>query len=213
MGWLALAGSAPSLNQSGAQISERLLELADLSQVPLLLTPVETLSTELQEFVEDLGILLSHEVQVIHPDDLAEQELRELWLNAGIVIMAGGSQAYWREVISERLFKIQPQEILAEGAVLFCFGACASLMGAWAFNQELLEIEKGLGWVFGSLVVPTNTDPAEIAAVHNHLEERANVFALGLPDGAVLALGPEGQVEVWTQKAPVLLFGRGWQQE
>jgi hypothetical protein len=213
MGWLVLAGAPPSLDQAGAQISERLLEVADLSRVPLLLTPKGNTSSAIQEFMEDLEILLGTEIQTIHPGELGDEELQGLWLNAGIIIVTGGTQDYWSELFNERLFKIRPQEILAEGAILFSFDTAASLMGVWTLDQQLLEIRKGLGWIMGSIVIPTNTDPAEIAAVHNHLEEHEGIFALGLPDDAVLALGPHDQVEVWTDRAPVLLLGRGWQRE
>jgi hypothetical protein len=212
MGWLALAGSPPQLNQAGVQISERLLEIADLSRPPLIFNPERSLRPDLKLFIDDLEILLGNEIQNVHPDELEEAELREQWLNAGIMIMGGGSQAYWRELIGMRLFQTEPQEILAEGALLFVFGACASLMGAWTFNQRLHELEQGLGWVMGSIVLPTNSDPAEISAVRNYLNDHEDIVALGLPDGALLALGPDDQVEVWTEKAPVLLLGKGWQQ-
>jgi hypothetical protein len=126
--------------------------------------------------------------------------------------MAGGSQQFWREFIDVRLFRGYPQEILADGSVLFAFGSVSSLMGDWMLEAGTHDLIKGLGWVPGSIVLPTNEDPAEIASVHNHLEEHEGVFALGLPDGAMLALGPDNQVEVWTEAAPVLLFGKGWKQ-
>ena len=212
MGWLALAGSPPTLNQSGAQIAERLLEVADLSRPPVLLSPEDHTSSELGAFLEDLEILLGVEIQVIDPLGLNDEELQSLWLNAGVMIMAGGTQDAWFELITTRLFKIKPQEILAEGTILFTFGVPAGLMGAWMLNPQLGELDNGLGWIMGGVVLPTNRDPAEIAAVRNHLEVHEGGFALGLPDGALLAFGPGEQVEVWTEKAPVLLLGRGWQE-
>ncbi len=211
MGWLALAGMPPGLNQAGAQISERLLEVADLSRPPLLLSPDSSLPQEIRIFLADIQTLLGVELQVVNPAELEDEELQGLWLNAGIMIMAGGSQLFWQGLIDGRLFRARPQEILAEGSVLFAFGSSASLMGAWMLDDSLHELEKGLGWILGSVVLPTNEDPAEIAAVHNHLEEKVGAIALGLPDGAMLALGPDTQVEVWTEKAPVLLLGKGWQ--
>jgi hypothetical protein len=212
MGWLALAGSPPQLNQAGAQISERILEIADLSRPPLIFYPEPSLSPHLKMFTDDLEILLENKFQVVQPNDYEDVELRELWLNAGIMIMGGGSQAYWHGLIGKRLFRTKPQEILAEGALLFAFGSSAGLMGAWAYNQGIHELEAGLGWIMGGIVLPTNTDPAEIAAVRNHIEGHEDIIALGLPDGALLALGPDDQVEVWTEEAPVLLLGKGWRQ-
>lgn len=211
MGWLALAGSLPGLDQAGAQLSERLLEVADLSRPPVVLTPETQLRGDLERFLEDLEILLGVEIQILNPNDLNDEELQNVWLNAGIIILAKGTQSFWRDVISGRLFHNRPQEILAEGAVLFALDEPASLMGAWTLNQELHELEPALGWIASSIVLPTNENPASIAPVHNHLEEQQGAFALGLPEGAMLALGPDEQVEVWTEVAPVLLLGKGWQ--
>ncbi|MGD8632312.1 MAG: hypothetical protein PVF85_02000 [Anaerolineales bacterium] len=211
MGWLTLASSPPRLDQAGAQLSERLLEVTDLSRPPFVLTPEPQLQDELERFVEDLQILLGVEIQILNPVDLDDVDLQNLWLNAGIMIMADGTKSFWLDVINERLFRSRPLEILAEGALLFALGESASLMGAWALNQERHEIETALGWIQGSIILPTNENPASIAAVRNHLEEREGVFALGLPDGALLALGPDEQIEVWTEVAPVLLLGKGWQ--
>jgi hypothetical protein len=212
MGWLVLAGIPPALGQAGAQISERLLEVADLSRPPLLLSPDSSLPEEIQTFLEDIQTLLGVELHAVNPAELEDEDLRDLWLTAGIMIMAGGTQLFWQELVDGRLFRIRPQEILAEGSVLFAFGPSASLMGAWMLDDELHVLEQGLGWILGSIVLPINEDPAEIAAVHNHLEEKVGAIALALPDGAMLALGPDNQIEVWTEKAPVLLLGKGWQQ-
>lgn len=211
MGWLVLAGVPSRMDQAGAQISERLLDVADLSRPPLLLSPSSTLPQEINGFLADVHTLLDVELQIVNPGDLEDEALRGLWLNAGIVIMAGGSQRFWQELIDGRLFRVRPQEILAEGSVLFAFGPAASVMGTWTLDHNTHEIEPGLGWILGSIVLPSNEDPADIASVHNHLEESEGAIALGLPDGAVLALGPDNQVEVWTESAPVLLLGKGWQ--
>lgn len=211
MGWLALSGVPPVLDKSSAKISERLLELSDLSRQPLLFTPDPSVSEEVQRFVSDLEILLGLEIQIVNPADLGDEALRDLWLNAGIMILTGGSPAYWEELVGDRLFRMRPQEILAEGAVLFAVGVPASVMGAWRLDSAQMGVEKGLGWVIGGVTITTNSDPAEIAVVRNHLEEREGVYALGLPDGALLALGPHSEIEVWTEKAPVLLLGKGWQ--
>jgi hypothetical protein len=211
MGWLALAGSPPGLDQAGAQLSERLLEVADLSRPPVVFTPEPQLSSDLEQFVEDLEILLGVKIQILNPNELNDEELQNVWLNAGIMIMASGTQSFWRDVISGRLFHNRPQEILAEGAVLFALGEPAGLMGAWTLNQDLHELEPALGWIASSIVLPKDENPASIAPVHNLLEEQQGAFALGLPDGALLALGPDEQVEVWTEVAPVLLLGKGWQ--
>lgn len=211
MGWLTVAGTPPVLDRFNAQIPERLLELADLSRQPLLITPDPVLEEDLERFVGDLEIFLGAEIQIVNPIDLGDESLRQLWLNAGIVLLAGGTGAFWHELIAERLFRIRPQEILAEGAVLFAFGPAAGVMGAWMLDSKDQHIDQGLGWIIGAVVIATNHDPAEIAAIRNHLEDREGVFALGLPDGAMLALGPRGEVEVWSEKAPVLLLGSGWQ--
>jgi len=53
-------------------------------------------------------------------------------------------------------------------------------------------------------------DPGAAARVRERLASPARLYAVGLPEGAILALGPEGRVELWGSVRPTILLGAGW---
>lgn len=211
MGWLVLCGSIPPEPSGSGLNTERLLEVADLSRRPFIITTQTNLDPAMQALIDDIEILLGIEIEGINPSDLTDELLQEIWLHAGIIIISGGSESMWQDLLGARLFRTRPQEIIAEGAVVFAFESAANVMGTWVLDKEMGEVDKGLGWLLGGVVASTNTDPGEIQPLKEHLEEFEGVYALGLPAGSMLALGPRSEIELWTETAPVVLLGRGWQ--
>jgi len=74
------------------------------------------------------------------------------------------------------------------------------------------QLVPGLGWLPGAIVLLGETDPMECAEVRDGLGGPGKKYALGLPPGAILAIGPEGEAEVWGDVRPTLALGRGWSQ-
>jgi hypothetical protein len=52
----------------------------------------------------------------------------------------------------------------------------------------------------------------ERAEIWDKLGGPGKNYALGLPPGAIVAIGPEGEAEVWGDIRPTLALGRGWSQ-
>jgi hypothetical protein len=69
-----------------------------------------------------------------------------------------------------------------------------------------------LGWLGAALVVPGQDTPAELASVRQHLTANPKAYALGLSEYTLVALGPEGEIEVWGASKPTIILGQGWRE-
>jgi len=126
-------------------------------------------------------------------------------------VLLGGEAGEWVDWIGGHLFRGTPQEVIAEDSLLLAVGAAASALGTWWFDAREGKIARGLGWLMGAVVVLSEVDPGEIEPVLDWLEAQKGIYAMGLQPGAILAVGPGGELEVWGDQAPTVLLGRGWE--
>ena len=210
VGWIVISGSVPTFGGESPQLAERLIERVDLSRTPMCLLMGEVISEELRAFIDDVEALLEAPAIVIRTQNVSELECEELYAAAGLILLTGGQAQDWMQTleISESCLKMG--RLLQECELVLATGPVATALGSWVF----VDIEKkpfpGLGWLEGAVVLPNVRDPVEIPGVTELLSRHEHSYALGFPQGAILALGPKGEVEVWGGTPPTIALGRGW---
>lgn len=207
--WLVLSGLVPSLDAEMPQMAEQLLSRLDLSRMPICLLGDESIGDELQSFLDDIEILLNSPVTVIRINELTQNTFREIVETANILVMVGGDVQSWINVLDPLKSEIEVDDLLGGGRLVFTVGSASSSLGSWIFSGDE-EPAAGLGWLTGAIVLPEVEKPGEIPIVKQLLSQHKLSYALGLPRGAVLALGPRGEIEVWGIASPSVVLGVAW---
>jgi hypothetical protein len=208
MGWMVL-NSGQLEFEVGRTIVQRLLELIDQER-NLLLLEMELPSLKAIDFPQSMAELTGQDLLRMVAAASNADPIRQAWLNAGLIFAVGGSLQSWKEFIGIHLFQGYPEEVLADGSILVMSGSSAGALGTWMFDESNDGLLPGLGWLEGGLILPGVSEPAANPAVFELLEDSTPAYALGLPGESILALGPVGEVEVWSSPPPVILLGRGW---
>ena len=94
------------------------------------------------------------------------------------------------------------------GAVIVGISAGAIMLGRWGVSHSAKKILPGWGWVSDSIIAPHYTS-ARADGVRAALQLYPEAIALSIPDNVALALGPDGDVETWTDTGEqvTLTFG------
>ncbi len=207
MGWLVLSGRTPELGDRSPKLSEKILEHTDLSKTPVWLTIGEKQDRSYLPIIEDLEILFGCTLQIIDLHTLPVEELRELWLDPSLKILGGGTVEEWQKILGVDLFKVRPEEILPDASVLLAIESAAAVMGSWVLQEESSSLLQGLGWVMNGIILPGQTAPSHIDHIRDLISDHIESYAIGLPEHALLALGPDNQIEVWSDTPPTIFLG------
>ena len=208
-GWLVLSGLVPSLNSEMPQLAENILPRLDLSRLPICLSGADAIDDELQSFLEDIEILLDSPVTVMRVNELTQNTFREIIENANMLVLAGGDVQSWIDLLDPLKLDSEVDDLLGGGRLVFAVGPATSALGSWVFYEDE-EPAVGLGWLTGAIVLPEIDKPGEIPSVKELLSQNKLSYGLGLPRGAVLALGPKGEIEVWGIASPSVALGIAW---
>lgn len=205
-GWLVLSSRVPELGGETPQFAEHLLQRMDLSRPAACLV----LGTEeipgLKTLLEGLEMLIGLRPTVLEATREPPAELARTTL----VIMAGGTSPDWIRAIADSSLAELIPDALAEGAIVLATGSVAASVGNWVMADPEGALVPGLGWLVGALVLPSSADPAQMEPVRKHLEQEPESYALGLEEGALVAIGPKGEIEVWGESQPTIMLGGGW---
>ena len=204
-GWLVLAGGAPLLGRPYPHLAERLLEHTDLSQ-PCRILVSGAATRDQDQFLEDVDVLLNSHVQVGALETIAPAPD----LGSGLLALLGGDSGSWLAALGRKKLDESLLDTLTDGGVVLAAPQASACFGSWVFSSDSGEAAPGLGWLPGAAVIPGQEDPVDDERVRRLLNDRSKVYALGLPTSAILALGPEGQVEVWGEAPPRVALGKGW---
>lgn len=207
-GWIVLSGSLAAPGASQRELGDRILERLDLSLEPLLATGPQADKAAASDFAEEVEAWLGLPVRRVELQRLREED----WTQVGLLTMTGGPVPAWLEWLGASQNRATPLADLGEGSLLYAAGEAAQAMGSWAPLPPSGQLSPALGWLPGAIVLPGEVDPMECAEVRDGLVGPGKKYALGLPPGAILAIGPEGEAEVWGDVRPTLALGRGWSQ-
>jgi len=170
----------------------------------------EMISEELRVLIDDIEALLEAPATVIRAQNVSELECEELYETAGLILLTGGQAQDWIRTfeLSESCLKLG--RLLEDCGLVLAAGPAASALGSWVFVDIEEKPVPGLGWLDRAVVLPKVQDPIAIPGVKELISQHERSYALGFPQGAILALGPKGEVEVWGGTPPIIALGRGW---
>jgi cyanophycinase-like exopeptidase len=124
----------------------------------------------------------------------------ELLQEAGVLYLGGENPL----PIVSNLYNTQALRYIVEGfstlqgLSLMGSAAGAAALGRWVFTPEPPHQQAmGFGFLLNAVVVPhfTATENSPILKALPKIDP--GLLGLGVPDGTALALGPQGQVEMW----------------
>lgn len=199
-GWLVLAGSLPG-SEIGATWMEELLAHTDLSR-PVCWLETDPEAIEVSEFLNEIEELIEASIE---PTPIE----RAGWENAGLLLMPGRGGATWLVAPETR---VRLLACLQAGGTLAAFGGPATAFG------EILPgaagpLEPGLAWLPASVILTAEEPTVQAPAIRGWLRGPEKRYALRLAEASVLALGPDGEVEVWGSPRPGLTLGPAWSHE
>lgn len=189
------------------------LQLADLIDES---APVLTVHASEQD-QDAMGPFLNQLRDALGPDRMSSSSLHELDLEhhqgrIGGLILYGGSPLDWVQAASRLEWK-ESTTISPFIDLVLSIGAPCAAAGEWMLSVSPPNaVTKGLGWVPHGIVTPGLGHPADLPVVRELLLDEPRSFAIGLPPGGILALGPSGELEIWSEINPGILLGKGWGQ-
>jgi hypothetical protein len=203
-----VADALPEIGGTHRDLGDRLLEHFDLSRPPACLVLPGAERSPIERAAESLEGWLDVAVPLLEPREMTPED----WQAAGLVILAGGPAERWLEALTPSPQTTSMLDVMGEGSLVYAVGGAAESLGSWRFPSDGPPREA-LGWLPGGVILPGCAEPAELDGVTELLAREEHSYALGLAGGAVLALGPQSQVEVWGESRPTIVLGRGWRRE
>ncbi len=206
-GLIVLAGQVPTIGEDYPGLAHRLLEHVDLGKPVVALLGARAVSGEVYTLLDDLEDLVGMPVARLIPEEVPFDVLA----GSGMVLLLEGEPARWVQAMrSTPEIARGVLTMLDRDGLLLAAGGAAGAMGTWALEGE--TVSGGLAWLPGAMIVPGVDEPAEVPAVIEVLQQEPLGYALGLPAGAVLALGVGGSLETWGEARPTLVLGKGWRE-
>jgi hypothetical protein len=204
-GWIVLGSVLPEIGGRFRALGDRLLSRIDLARPPICVTSPEADRGRVEGFVEELEGWLGSEVIRLEPSDVAVLD----WSGAGLVVLVGGPPAVWVRALTGAHPRPSGPDGADDATLVYAVGEAAEALGSWILPPGG-ETLRGVGWLRGAVVLAGKPEPSAVKGVPELLTREDRSYALGLGEGAVLALGPAGEVEVWGEARPTITLGRGW---
>jgi hypothetical protein len=199
-GWLVLAPG------SVANSDIRALALARVASGRLLACALvngdSDDSDKMLEDLEELGAPTGYLVDLVAEDDeTVESKLRD----ASIVVVESAASLRAAKASLTGAAERGIRAAYETGAVVLIEGLSAVFFGRLA-TQEDGQAVVGLGWLVDSVIVPTAQDLSTL--VKPVLQTHSHLYAVGIGAGTALALGPNGEVEVWGARQIAVTLGQ-----
>lgn len=201
-GWLVFSGG----QTEGSPIRAQALARSKAYGATAYISQADDGGDALKDDIEDLGARSGYFVDLEFdlPEDIKEQ----LEAASFIVIEVGASV----DTLYEALKDAAVEGIRAayqRGAVILLEGLVANIFGRWVLSDsgELLD---GLNWVENAFIEPESMGIDDSRAVQMVMASIPDAVAINIAAGSALALGPDGQVEVWGDEKVTISLGRGF---
>ncbi len=203
-GWLVLSGGGPiesgDVQNIEASVLRNTLSLGPIAYI-WAAGDIEAADRHM-DALRELGARTGYLVDIVSETD---DELADRLGEAGVIILGDGPE---QETLREALPGVALrtiEEAFMRGASIYSVGRSATLWGAAAIENGAPVV--GFNWLAHALVVPAySPDGADaLRAWVQHV--RAARYGVGLGEGAALALGPRGEVEVWGNSSVTVALG------
>lgn len=215
-GWLVLLGGGDWRQGETDQVDAQLLSVANLDR-PMIVLTSEGSRAEAELLLDHYTLLGGPGGEAFALAEMTRQQLETsrfltLIKEAGILYL-GGEQAL---PLVNNLHNSRALQHIVEGystyqgLTLIGAGAGAAALGRWVFtSQPPYQQAMGLGFVMNGVVLPhfTSTEQSPIMRALPQIGE--NLLGLGVPDRTALALGPQGQVEMWGESVVTAVVNAG----
>ena len=203
-GWLVLAGGGDWRRGDTDPIDAQVLSLANLDRPMVILLSEGSRSTA-DDLLEHFTVLGGPGGEAFSLAEMTREQLQTerfttLLQEAGILYLGGENPL----PLVNNLYNTEALRFIVEGystlqgLMLVGMGAGAAALSRWVFTpQPPYQQAMGLGFLINAVVVPhfTGTENSPILRALPQIGD--NLLGLGIPDGAALTLGPQGQVETW----------------
>jgi hypothetical protein len=164
-------------------------------------TPAE----HVQDDMQDLGAPTGYIVDVLAEDD---ETLTSRLTDAALVVISGGHDAHAVRNGLQGAALAGLQTAFANGAVMLLEGAAAAAFGSGLLtNDGELSEHAGFDWLQHSMILPAVTSVQDTPSAKRALQTQPERLIVGLGTDSALALGPDGQVEVWGGQVVTIALG------
>ena len=205
-GWIVLSGGGAIDADDTANIEAHLLSRT-VSQGPVVYVwaadDIDAADRHMDS-LRELGARTGYLVDLMTETD---DELSTRISEAGVIIIGDGP---YQDDLYQALTGVALDSIrfaLSRGATLYALGRSAELFGAYRLGNKALQ--PGFDWVQHAIIISGYT-PEMADQMRDIIRHHPQGFGIGLGQGAALALGPGGQVEVWGNAAVTISLGQDY---
>lgn len=203
-GWLALSGGGPPESDDVQSVEAHLLART-VSQGPLVYVwaagDLDSADRHMDS-LRELGARTGYLVDILsEPDEEVYARLSE----AGVIILGDGPQ---QDALHDALSGVVLEAIhsaFSRGATVYAVGLSAEQFGAHRIGER--DLVPGIQWLERAIIVSGYT-PDMAEGLHQVVRQTPHSFGLGIGQGAAVALGPLGEVEVWGSAAVTVALGQ-----
>ncbi len=205
-GWLLFSGPSPAIEERAL---ERLLEITNPSSRGLILATGEHYAI-VGPWTDDLSALLEIEIDHVDLKSLQPTEFEKYLRDSDLLLCASANLDPWLPSFSQIALPILNEFRDDRNRVCWFVGDAALPMGEWIFDLQQNTYQAGVEWLPGCLVLHEEGDLEDLMPVQDILQNKPFSYALNLVEGATLALGPAGEVDLWGTPPPTIVLGRSW---
>lgn len=205
-GWLLLAGGGRASNVVG-EVETLALGKATSGEPIAYIHAAGDVENSDQHLaaLEDAGAPTGYLVDVQAEDD---DTLREQLAQAGLIIIGDGQNP---DALRNGLIGAALEGIgyaFERGSSVLAIGTGAAVFGQKFRAGE--QIRDGLVWLKRALITPDFRADQDTPRVRTLLEQLPNLYSLNIGPESALALGPNGEVEVWGERAIGVTLGASY---
>lgn len=204
-GWLVLAGCATGREA----VRARALTVA-AADGPLVVLATGGENEAVGQLLDDFAALGSRSAFLLDAFVEDDATLRQSLAEAGVIVAGAESGVSVARNALQGAINEGMLEAWTQGALVLLEGPAAACAGSWIIEDDGRR-HDGLAWLPGALVVAGDTDVSAVASVRALMESEAQAVALGIGRDAALALGPDGELEIWGEQQVNIALGPAWQ--
>ena len=205
--WLILSGPSPALDERGL---ERLLQILEPDRPGILVSSGKPIRGDVEGWLEDISLALEITFTHVNVSTIDSQKLLSDLAAAGTLILVSDdldkSSADFERTLAPALESVLQTSSLA----LWFVGSAVLPLGEWFYDPSHKTCIPGTGWLPGCLMVQDTGELGEIEPIQEILQTHDQSYALNLVEGATLALGSSGEIDLWGTPAPGIILGQGW---
>lgn len=209
-GWVILAGESPSVHGSETLALGSIKKLMGTEGAMVVLAPGREIPSSIRPFFNDFEARLGGSLKMIDPLDVDQTFIQTTCQKAQLVLAVGGDREGWVASFSEERMPADPDLIVPEKSVFIAVGSLVSVLGEWTYHLDRDQISDGIGWFPNAIFLPGPEAPATKRRVRQKIEEHMKSYAISIAPNTIIGIGPQGQVEIWSEAASEILLGQGW---